>query len=147
MVHKQSILESWPLNKQNLETQGHNGSREPLCHKLCHVTKRNGRFWARMTQKWQRKLVRGGGGEGKGWGWQVGRKAVALYGKWKQYIFFSSHEIWNSSKDCSVDQVWNLLASLFKSSPHSFSVWEFPFLPLLQAQQTRQPWPKGWKSE
>lgn len=32
---------------------------------------------ARMTQKWQRKL----GGEGKGWGWQVGRKAVALYGK------------------------------------------------------------------
>ena len=33
---------------------------------------------ARMTQKWQRKL---GGGEGKGWGWQVGRKAVALYGK------------------------------------------------------------------
>ena len=31
----------------------------------------------RMTQKWQRKL----GGEGKGWGWQVGRKAVALYGK------------------------------------------------------------------
>ena len=32
---------------------------------------------ARMTQKWQRNM----GGGGKGWGGQVGRKAVAVYGK------------------------------------------------------------------
>ena len=41
---------------------------------------------ARMTQKWQRNMGGGRegggvGGEGKGWAWQVGRKAVSLYGK------------------------------------------------------------------
>ena len=38
-------------------------------------------------QEWHKSDKESGGG-GKGWGWLVGRKAVALYGKWKQYIFF-----------------------------------------------------------
>ena len=44
---------------------------------------------ARMTQKWQRKLV-GGGGEGKGWGWQ---ESCCSVWQVKTIYFFSSHEI------------------------------------------------------
>lgn len=42
------------------------------------LPKKNGRFWGKNDTKLAKKV---GGGEGKGWGWQVGRKAVALYGK------------------------------------------------------------------
>ena len=53
----------------------------------------------RTTQKWQKESGAGGGREG--WGWRIGRKLLLCMAR-KNNIFLSSHEIWDSAKDCSV---------------------------------------------